>query len=137
MNLDGTKTHANLKAAFEAESAASVMYRWCAQQADVEGYPDAAKRFTTLAEAKVGQALGHLEYLTLVGDPASEAAVGDTADNLTAAETAEGMKAGQLLPAFVETARDEGFEEIAEWFESQIRANTSNGKKFADARDQL
>lgn len=137
MNLTGTNTHENLIAAFEAESAASVMYRWCAQQADVEGYPEAAKRFTAMAEAKVGQALGHLEYLSYVGDPASGAPIGDTDENLRAASTAEQSKAAELLPAFAETARTEGLEEIAEWIESQIRANAGHADKFSASLENL
>lgn len=137
VDLDGTQTLVNLKAVFEAESAASVMYRWCAQQADVEGHPDAAKRFNAMAEAKVGQALGHLEYLSTVGDPATGASIGDTDQNLEAAKTAEQSKATELLPAFVDTARSEGLEEIAEWIESQIRANTGHGDKFSASLDNL
>lgn len=137
VELDGTQTHANLKAAFEAESTASVMYRWCAQQADVEGFPDAAKRFEAMAEAKVGQALGHLEYLSYVGDPASGGAIGDTADNLAAAKAAEATKATELFPTFVETARTEGLDEIAEWIESQIRADAGHVDKFSATLDEL
>ena len=137
MKLDGTKTHANIQTAFEAESAASVMYRWCAQQADVEGYPDAAKRFEALAEAKVGQALGHLEYLSYVGDPATGAPIGDTQDNLDAAKAGERMKATDLFPGFAETARAEGLDEIAEWIDSQIRADSGHVDKFAHTLDEL
>ena len=130
VNLEGTDSHDNLKAAFEAEASASVMYRWCAQQADVEGYPEEAKRFAALAEAKVGQALGHLEYLSYVGDPATGQIIGDTADNLDAAKNAENKKAAELFPDFAETARSEGLEEIAEWIESQIRADQAHVDKF-------
>ena len=59
MELEGTHTHDNLKAAFEAESTASMLYRWSAQQADVEGQPEVAKRFMQMAEVKAGQALGY------------------------------------------------------------------------------
>ncbi len=137
VELEGTKSHANIKAAFEAESAASVMYRWCAQQADVEGHPEAAKRFAAMAEVKVGQALGHLEYLSYVGDPATGAAIGDTEDNLEAAKTAEHLKASELFPGFVVTARAEGLDEIAEWIESQMRADESNANKLAAGLEEL
>lgn len=130
MKLDGTQSHANLKAAFEAESAASVMYRWFAQQADVEGYPEAAKKFEAMAEKKVGQALGHLEYLSYVGDPTTGGPIGDTADNLEAAKAAEEMKATDLLPGFADTARAEGLDEIAEWIDSQVRADTGHVDKL-------
>lgn len=137
MNLEGSSSHANLKTAFEAEAAASVMYRWCAQQADIEGHPEVSKQFTAMAEAKVGQALGHLEYLSYVGDPASGQPIGEASDNLAAAKSAEQIKATELLPDFVETARGEGLDEIAEWIESQIRANTTHVEKFAASLEEL
>lgn len=106
------------------------MYRWFAQQADVEGYPEAAKKFEAMAEAKVGQALGHLEYLSYVGDPTTGGPIGDTADNLEAAKAAEEMKATDLLPGFADTARAEGLDEIAEWIDSQVRADTGHVDKL-------
>ena len=137
MKLDGTQTHANLKAAFEAESAAGVMYRWSAQQADVEGQPEIAKQFMKMAEVKIGQALGYLEYLSYVGDPASGSPIGDAVDNLAAAKLGESAKASELLPGFVQTARDEGLDEIAEWFEAAIEANEGHALKFAESLEGL
>ena len=137
MNLDGTQTHQNLKAAYEAESTAGVMYRWAAQQADVEGYPEVAKRFSAMAEAKVGQALGYLEYLSYVGDPATGAAIGDSEDNLSAAQVGETAKANDLLPGFAQVARDEGLDEVAEWFESARMANEAHAAKFSTSLENL
>ena len=137
MKLQGTQTHANLKAAYAAESAASVMYRWSAQQADVEGFPEVAKRFTAISEAKVGQAMGHLQYLELLGDPATGLVIGDALDNLEAARVGESNKASEMFPGFAETAREEGLTEIAEWFESAIRTDEGHADKFAASRDEL
>ena len=63
MSLDGTKTHENLKEAFAGESQANRRYLWFAQKADVEGYPDTAAMFRSVAEGETGHAHGHLEYL--------------------------------------------------------------------------
>ena len=67
-DLDGTKTHENLKEAFAGESQANRRYLWFAQKADIEGYPDAAALFRSVAEGETGHAHGHLEYLAEVGD---------------------------------------------------------------------
>ncbi len=69
MSLEGTKTHENLKEAFAGESQANRRYLWFAQKADVEGYPDTAALFRSVAEGETGHAHGHLEYLAEVGDP--------------------------------------------------------------------
>ena len=70
-NLDGTQTHANLKAAFAGESQANRRYLWMAKVADIEGYPQIADNFRETAEGETGHAHGHLDYLKQVGDPAT------------------------------------------------------------------
>jgi rubrerythrin len=114
-DLTGTKTHENLKEAIRRNL-------WFAQQADIEGYPDAAALFRSVAEGETGHAHGHLEYLADVGDPATGEPIGDTADNLKAAIAGEVHDYTQMYPGFATTARDEGFDEIADWFDSVARA---------------
>ena len=89
MSLNGTKTHENLKEAFAAESQANRRYLWFAQKADVEGYPEAAALFRSVAEGETGHAHGHLEYLATVGDPATGEPIGDTEDNFRSAVAGE------------------------------------------------
>ena len=81
-NLNSTKTHENLKAAFAGESQANRRYLYFAKQADVEGRPDLAGLFRDTAEGETGHAHGHLEYLQEVGDPATGEPIGATNANL-------------------------------------------------------
>lgn len=97
--LHGTKTHENLKEAFAGESQANRRYLWFAQKADVEGYPDAAALFRSVAEGETGHAHGHLEYLAEVGDPASGEPIGDTEQNLKASIAGETYEYTQMYPA--------------------------------------
>ena len=76
MNLKGSKTEDNLKAAFAGESQANRRYLYFAQKADVEGYNDVAAVFRSTAEGETGHAHGHLEYLEEVGDPATGLPIG-------------------------------------------------------------
>jgi rubrerythrin len=71
MELKGTKTEGNLKAAFAGESQANRRYLYFANKADVEGENDVAVVFRSTAEGETGHALGHLEYLEASGDPAT------------------------------------------------------------------
>ena len=66
--LQGTNTHENLKEAFAGESQANRRYLYFAQKADVEGYPDVAALFRSVAEGETGHAFGHFDFLAEVGE---------------------------------------------------------------------
>ena len=129
--LSGTKTHDNLKAAFAGESQANRRYLYFAKTADVEGHPDLAGLFRDTAEGETGHAHGHLDFLKSVGDPATGEPIGDTRKNLKAAIAGETYEYTEMYPSFARTARDEGFEEIAEWFETLARAEKSHAGRFS------
>src|SRR5205085_6727381 len=84
-DLKGSKTHDNLKEAFAGESQANRRYLYFAQKADVEGYPDVAALFRSVAEGETGHAFGHFDFLAEVGDPVTGVGVGSTSDNLQSA----------------------------------------------------
>ena len=137
MKLAGTKTHANLKAAFAGESQANRRYLYFANKADVEGYPDVAGVFRNTAEGETGHAHGHLEYLEAVGDPATGLPIGPTAANLKAAVAGETHEYTDMYPGMAKTAREEGFGEIADWFETLAKAERSHANKFQKTLDGL
>jgi len=135
--IKGSRTEANLKQAFAAEAQAARRYQYFAQKADVEGYGDVAAVFRSTADGETGHALGHLEYLEACGDPATGLPIGDTVNNLKAAVAAEAREAAELYPAMARTAREEGLDEIAEWFETLARAERAHADRFARALDDL
>ena len=135
--LAGTKTHDNLKAAFAGESQANRRYLYFAKVADVEGHADVAGLFRDTAEGETGHAHGHLDYLKRVGDPATGEPIGDTQKNLKASIAGETYEYTQMYPAFSKTAREEGFTEIAEWFETLARAERSHAGRFQKGLDTL
>jgi len=129
-NLKGTKTHENLKYAFAGESQANRRYLYFAKQADIEGYPDVAGLFRDTAEGETGHAHGHLDYLKPVGDPATDLPIGDTEANLKAAIAGEVHEYTDMYPGMAKTARQEGFTEIADWFETLAKAEKSHAGRF-------
>jgi rubrerythrin len=135
--LNGTKTHSNLKDAFAGESQANRRYLYFAKVADVEGQPDIAGLFRDTAEGETGHAHGHLDYLKKVGDPATGEPIGSTELNLKASIAGETYEYTQMYPSFARTAREEGFEEIAEWFETLARAERSHAGRFQKGLDSL
>ncbi len=135
--LAGTKTEANLKEAFAGESQANRRYLYFAQKADVEGYNDVAAVFRSTAEGETGHAHGHLEFLEAVGDPATGKPIGSTALNLEASIAGETHEYTDMYPGMARSAREEGFEEIAEWFETLAKAERSHAGRFAKALESL
>ena len=137
MELKGSKTEKNLKDAFAGESQANRRYLYFAQKADVEGYNDVAAVFRSTAEGETGHAHGHLEYLEEVGDPATGKPIGETKNNLVSAVAGETHEYTDMYPGMAKTAREEGFEEIADWFETLAKAEKSHAGKFQKTLDSL
>jgi rubrerythrin len=137
MDLKNSKTVDNLKEAFAGESQANRRYLYFAQKADIEGYNDAAAVFRSTAEGETGHAHGHLEFLEAVGDPATGKPIGATSDNLKAAIAGETHEYTDMYPGMARTAREEGFDEIADWFETLAKAEKSHAGKFQRTLDTL
>jgi rubrerythrin len=135
--LNGSKTHQNLKDAFAGESQANRRYLYFAKVADVEGFPEVAGLFKDTADGETGHAHGHLDYLKQVGDPATGLPIGNTAKNLKAAVAGETHEYETMYPGMAKTARDEGFADIAEWFETLAKAEKSHAGRFQKAHDTL
>jgi rubrerythrin len=137
VTLKGSKTENNLKAAFSGESQANRRYLYFAQKADVEGFNDTAAVFRSTAEGETGHAHGHLEFLAEAGDPATGKPIGKTTDNLAAAIAGETHEYTDMYPGMARAAREEGFDEIAEWFETLAKAEKSHAGRFQKALDEL
>ena len=129
-DLAGSQTLENLKAAFAGESQANRRYLYFAKVADVEGEPGVAGLFRDTAEGETGHAHGHLDFLKKAGDPATDMPMGDTESNLKAAVAGETHEYTDMYPGMAKTAREEGFTEIADWFETLAKAEKSHAGKF-------
>lgn len=135
--LKGTKTEENLKAAFAGESQANRRYLYFSKVADVEGYADVAGLFRDTADGETGHAHGHLDYLKQSGDPATGKPIGSTDKNLAAAVAGETYEYSEMYPSMAKAAREEGFADIAEWFETLAKAEKSHAGRFQKALDAL
>lgn len=130
MALKGTRTEANLRAAFAAEAQTNRRYLYFAQQADIEGQTEAAELFRTAAEAETGHAFGHLEFLESAGDPLTGKEMGSTRLNLEAAIAQEKDEAETAYPEMARIAREEGLEDVAAWFESLARVESAHADRI-------
>ncbi len=104
MNLKGTKTEENLKAAIAGESTAREKYMLFAKAARREGYEAIAALFEKTAENEFAHAELLLDTL---------GAIGDLRQNLTAAAGGENYEWTEMYEGFAKTAEKEGFPEIA------------------------
>jgi rubrerythrin len=111
-NLKGSKTESNLRTAFAGESQARGRYLYFAIKAKEEGFGDAARYFEETAVNEQEHAKLWFKFL---------GGIGGTAENLQTAIAGERQEHAEMYPAFAKTAREEGFDEIAERFE-QIAA---------------
>lgn len=137
-SLKGSKTEQNLKDAFTQEAQANRRYLYFAGKADVQGHADVAALFRSTAEGETGHAHGHLEFLEHgSGDPMTGLPIGSTRDNLKAAVAGETYESSDMYPGMARTAREEGFDEIADWFETLAKAERSHAHRYQRALEQL
>lgn len=132
-DLKGSRTEANLKAAFAHEAQTNRRYLFFARQAQAQGHAQAADLFRATAEGETGHALGHLEWLQTCGDPATGLPIGPTRDNLAAAAASEAYESTTLYPEMARVARAEGFDAIADWFETLVNSERSHSGRFTQA----
>src|SRR5262249_5267538 len=101
------------------------------------GCAEMAGRFKDTADAETGHAFGHMDFLKEVGDPATGEPFGKTESNLKSAVAGETYEYTQMYPGMAKTARDEGFAEVAEWFETLAKAEKSHAGPFAKGLKQI
>jgi len=135
--LAKSKTIENLRAAFAGESQANRRYTYFSRKADEEGYPEISALFRSVADGETAHALRHLDFMRQVGDPVTKVALSDVRGMLDSAIKGETDECTSMYPEFAKTARQEGFEEIAKWFETLAKAEKAHSGKFKDALNTL
>ena len=113
----GTKTEANLRAAFAGESQARNQYTFFASVAKKEGYEQMAALFLKTAENEKEHAKLWLKELS---------GIGDTKANLAAAAAGENYEWTDMYQDFAKTAEEEGFPELAQRSKSTMRSATAH-----------
>jgi len=135
--LAESKTIENLRAAFAGESQANRRYTYFSRKADEQGYPEISTLFRSVAEGETAHALRHFDYMRNVGDPVTKVPVPDVKGMLESAIKGETYECTAMYPEFAKVAREEGFDEIAKWFETLAKAETAHAGKFKDALNKM
>jgi len=132
-SLIGSKTLQNLKTAFAGEAQANRRYLYFSRKADEEGYPEISTLFRGIAEGETAHAFKHFDAMKDVGDPVTGAPVRDVKEMLASSVKGETYEWTEMYPSFAKTAREEGFEEVAKYFEILVKAEHAHANKFAEA----
>lgn len=121
-NLKGSKTEANLMAAFAGESGATNKYTYYASKAKKDGFVQIAKIFEeTAANEREHAKL----WFKLLSD-----GIGSTVDNLKDAAAGENHEWTVMYAGFAKEAREEGFEEIAALFEGVAAIEKEHEERY-------
>ena len=132
-SLADSQTFDNLKAAFAADCQDVVRFAWFATQADLEGEVHVAQLFRAASQGESTHAQAHLNFLREVSDPATRLKLGKTLENLKAAIARASYEGETLFRGFAATAREEGFDTVAEWFETRAQAEERQLQLFKQA----
>lgn len=122
-NLKGSKTEANLLAAFAGESQASTKYRYYASKAKKDGYVQIGKIFEETADNEKEHAKIWFKLL-------NNGAVPDTIKNLEDAAAGENYEWTDMYAGFAETAKQEGFDHIAFLFEEVAKIEKEHEERY-------
>ena len=137
-NLKGSKTAECLKEAFAGESMANRRYLYFANGCDIAGENDISALFRSTAEGETGHAHGHMEYLIEggAGEPGTGLPGKTPREMLEAAIHGETHEYTDMYPGMAKIARDEGFDEVADWFETLAKAERSHANRYAKALEK-
>ena len=123
MEFRDSKTYENIKKAYEGELRGSSVYRNAAKQAEQDGFEQIAQIFEETA--------GHeLEHAELMQELINSDVPVSTKENLAAAVRGETAESGGTYPEYAKTAREEGYEQIGELFDSIAAIEGNHGRRF-------
>ncbi len=123
MELKDSKTYQNLATAFAGESQARVKYEFYASQAKKDGYEQIAAFFTETSNNEKEHA--KLWYKHMAGGK-----VGPTTENLKLAAAGENYEWTDMYAGFAKTAREEGFDHIADLFEGVAKIEKEHEERY-------
>lgn len=129
-NIKGTKTEENLINAFVGESQVFTKYNFYSFKAKQDGYNEISQIFNQTANNERAHAELWFKYLHNNAMPTTE-------QNLQSSVKGEDFESKKLYPEYAKTARDEGFDEIAQLFDEVAKIEQSHESKFQTLLDDI
>jgi rubrerythrin len=135
-SLKGTQTEKNLLTAFSGESQARNRYTYYASQAKKDGYVQISDIFTETANQEKEHAKRLYKFLeggeVEISGAFPAGTISTTVENLQHAAAGENYEHTEMYPGFAKTAREEGFDTIADVFEAIAVAEKQHEKRYVD-----
>ena len=135
--LQESRTYENLREAFASDAQAAARYAFFAHRSDEAGQLDIEELFSALARGKSAHAEGALRFLRDAVDPQTREPIRTPRDHLRSAIARCAYEHETLYPRFAKTAREEGFDEVADWFETLAKAEKSHAGRFQSLLDNM
>lgn len=132
-DLNGTRTAQCLKDAFAWEAQANRRYLYFANKAEAEGQREVAALLRSTAEGETGHAHGHMEFLEKMGDPITNLPINTIREVLASVVASETHEYTEMYPRMAQIAREEGFHDVADWFDTLTKAERSHANRYTKA----
>ena len=140
-SIKGSQTEKNLLIAFAGESQARNRYTYFSGAAKKEGLVQIADIFEETANQEKEHAKRFFKFLEggelEITETFSAGKIESTLDNLRSAAAGEEHEWQEMYPAFAKTAREEGFDKVADAFDAISIAEKQHGKRYKDLADNL
>jgi rubrerythrin len=125
------RTEHHLRLAFAGEGRDQLRFRYYAWLAEQAGAAEAAAVFRDIAEEELLHACRLFELAADTGiDPVTGHAIGSLAEVLASAVESERLEANEIYPSYARTARREGRQEVADWFERHAEADAAHAERL-------
>jgi rubrerythrin len=132
-----SKTFGNLKTAFAGEAQTNRRYLYFAKTADAEGQVEVSRALRAIAEIETAHAMREFDFMKPISDPVTEVALPDLKGMIESALKGEIYESTTMYPTFAEEARQEGFDELAKWFNAVAEAEKIHVKEFQEILSKM
>ena len=134
--FEQSTTYHNLKKAFEDEAKLYFRYKFFLSVSEFEGLEKISKLLRDFSESSLDNVQGNMDYLRNFKDPSSGVPLGNTSQNLSSLLQTEIEQTSLLYPQMAKVAREEGFTDIASWFDTLEKLKRIHVQKIREAKDE-
>ena len=135
-NFEASKTLENLKKSFEDEATLYFRYKFFLTIAEYEGLEKISKLLRDFAESSLDNVLGNMDFLREFNDPSSLVPIGTSAQNIKSILQTEVEQYSEIYPRMAQVAREEGFSDIASWFDTLEKTKRTHSSKLQKVQSE-
>lgn len=134
-DFEQSLTYHNLKKAFEDEAKLYFRYKYFLSVSEYEGLEKISKMLRDFSESSIDNVQGNMDFLRNFKDPSSGVPLGNTSQNLASILQTEIEQSSDLYPQMAKIAREEGFSDVASWFDTLEKCKRVHVTKLNEAKD--